>query len=123
MQLIQNDALRFCDNVRLKDRKSLDEMHKKAKLSSLEQRRCIQLLQLMYRKSKKFGVRKIGARNTRQNDKFVFKMDNKIGTKYSHSPFYKGNKIWDLLSIEVQFSAFKNAVKTLYKDYIKDFYV
>ena len=46
---LQNDALRICFNVRLRDRVSIVQMHCRAKLLSLEQRRQVQLLNLMYR--------------------------------------------------------------------------
>ena len=39
LQVIQNDALRFCNNNRREEGISLDIMHNKAKLISLEQRR------------------------------------------------------------------------------------
>ena len=48
LQVIQNDALRTCYNVRLRDRLSIAKMHKKSNLLSLEQRRTFQLLGLMY---------------------------------------------------------------------------
>ena len=73
-------------------------MHNKAKLISLEQRRCEQVLSLMYKLSKNVEYRKIGNRNRRQNNKCVFKTDTKIGTKYAMSPFYKGTKLWDTLN-------------------------
>ena len=58
-QVIQNDVLRFCENVRRDDCISLDVMHKKANLASLEQRRCKQILSLMYKSSKNPENRKI----------------------------------------------------------------
>ena len=48
LQVIQNDALRTCFNVKRRDKLSVAKMHNKAKLLSLEQRRSLQLLQLMY---------------------------------------------------------------------------
>ena len=48
LQIMQNDALRTCFNVKRRDKFSVAKMHKKAKLLSLEQRRTLQLLQLMY---------------------------------------------------------------------------
>ena len=50
-QIIQNDALRYCCKKRLEDQVTLVEMHKKANLASLEQRRCVQTLTLMYKLS------------------------------------------------------------------------
>ena len=40
LQVLQNDVLRFCNNNNREDRVLLDVMHKKANLSSLQQRRC-----------------------------------------------------------------------------------
>ena len=126
-QIMQNDALRFCKNTSLNDRISLVKLHEKANLASLEQRRYIQLLTLMYKNSKKEGNRIIGARATRQQEKYVFRTDNKIGTKYSNSPYYKGSKLWNVLDKDVQFSdsifLFKQHVKKMYKKYIDDFIV
>ena len=51
-QVIQNDVLRFCNNNRREDRVLLNEMHKNANLVSFEQRRCVQILSLMYKLSK-----------------------------------------------------------------------
>ena len=48
MQVLQNDALRTCCNVRRRDRLSIRKLHSDANLLSLEQRRNIQLLSLMY---------------------------------------------------------------------------
>ena len=46
---MQNDVLRFAENVRLKDMISRTELHKEAKMLSLSQRREKQLLFLMYK--------------------------------------------------------------------------
>ena len=48
LQIIQNNILRTCYNVKLLDRLSLVEMHREAVHVSLEQRRIVQLLDLMY---------------------------------------------------------------------------
>ena len=47
-QIMQNDALHFCNSTRLNDKVSLVKLHRKAKLASLEERRRVQLLSLMY---------------------------------------------------------------------------
>ena len=102
------------------------KMHK-AGFGNLEQRRCIQLLSLMYKISKNNVNRAIGPRNTRQNVKYVFRKDTKIGTKYLNSPFFKGCKIWDTLSKEIQFSEsmalFKQSIYILFKPFDKNFLV
>ena len=127
-QIMQNDALRFCNNTCLNDRVSLTNLHKKANLASLEQRRFVQLLSLMYKLSKKrVDNRAIGARRARQNEKYVFRYDNKFGTKYHKSSYYKGGKLWHLLEKDVQvsetMSVLKQHVKKKYNTYIDDFHV
>ena len=59
LQVLQNDALRTCYNIRLRDRMSIKKLHNEAKLLSLEQRRNIQLLSLMYRHKDNLDVRRV----------------------------------------------------------------
>ena len=56
LQILQNDALRFCYNIRLSDRISIVDLHTRAKLSSLEQRRIRQLLGLQFLLYKKIQI-------------------------------------------------------------------
>ena len=126
-QIVQNDVLRFCENKRLKDKIPIDTMHKKANLVSLEQRRCKQLLSIMYKMSRDPVNIVVPSRNTRMHQKLVFRRDSKIGTKYVNSPFYKGTKLWNSLPKEIQDSdsiyLFKNEIRKIYKDYVNDFNV
>ena len=48
MQTLQNNVLRVCINVRLHDRMIILEMHTRARILSIEQRRRIQLLNMMF---------------------------------------------------------------------------
>ena len=84
-QVIQNDVLRFCENKRLKDRVSIEMLHKKAKFISLEQRRVKQVLGLMFKISKDVSNIVIPARNTRLHQKKVFKTETRVGTKYANA--------------------------------------
>ena len=80
----------------------------------------------MFKLSQKPENRKVGARNTRQQNKYTFKTDNKVGTKYANSPYYKGTKLWNSLDVDVQFSdiyMFKTKIDCTYKTYVKDFIV
>ena len=52
LQKCQNDALRLCVRMKISDRVKIPDLHARCKLISLEQRRRIQLLLLMYKKSK-----------------------------------------------------------------------
>ena len=69
LQVIQNDALRTCLNVKRRDRLSILNMHTKANLLSLEQRRTLQLLNLMFmHKNNPVNLRP-PVRNTRAADR------------------------------------------------------
>ena len=65
LQIIQNDALRTCYNVKRRDKLSISKMHKKSNLLSLEQRRTFQLLGLMYLHKHDVANLRIPARQTR----------------------------------------------------------
>ena len=104
LQKIQNDILRVCCKIKWQEHVSIKDLHKRCKIISIEQRMRRQLLWLMYIESKNVDNRKIFERELRNADKYVFKTDRKIGTKYQHSPFYKGTLLWNDLSADIQFS-------------------
>ena len=58
----------------------------------------------MYIDSKNLGNRKICERDLRSAEKYIFKVDRKIGTKYQHSPFYVGTLLWNELNAVTQFA-------------------
>ena len=94
LQIIQNDALRTCFNVKRRDKLSILKMHKKANLLSLEQPRTQQLLHLMYiHKSNPVNLIAV-IRNTRAADRDQFYVERYTNLKYKNSPFYKGVEIW-----------------------------
>ena len=121
LKIMQNDALRFCYNVRLLDRVSIVDLHSRAKLASLEQRRIRQLLGLQFLLYKKDTDRHVARVNTRSQQKYVFKVDTKIGKKYERSPYYLGTRLWDKLERNIQYSenvhVFKKKIARLYKCY------
>ena len=121
VQIMQNDALRFCYNIQLSDRVNIEDLHTRAKLSSLDQRRIRQLLGLQYLLYKKNTDRHVIQANTRSQQKFVFKVDPKIGKKYERSPFYLGTRLWDKLQKNIQESEnvylLGNKINRLYKYY------
>ena len=65
--------------------------------------------------------RKITNRNTRNQQKYVFKTETKIGKKYEKSPCFIGAQMLDKLSKNVQFSVdifeLKKNIATMYKTY------
>ena len=122
LQRLQNDALRICFNVRLRDRVSVVRMHRQAKLISLEQRRRKQLLCLMFIfKSRHNDIRREHARNTRAANVYSFVRERYNNVKYKNSPYFKGSLLWDTLPIETCNSNnildFKKTLATIYRDY------
>ena len=121
LQIMQKDSLRFCYNVKIADRVSIANLHERAKLASLEQRRMRNLLGLQYLLYKKNIDRHVTRVNTRSQQKYVFKIDTKIGKKYERSPFFIGTRLWNKLSKDIQESlniyVFKHKVARLYKCY------
>ena len=89
LQVMVNNLLRTCYNVRLLDRWSLVDMHCEASLVSLEQRRTVQLLGLMYVYKDFANVERIFARNTRQGNRYNFRTENYQSGKYKSSPYFK----------------------------------
>ena len=123
LQKIQNDILRICFKVKLNDRVSIKDLHTKSKLISLEQRMRKQLLWLMYKESLDQNNRKQSNRILRSNEKYIFKVDNKIGTKYQRSPFYTGTLLWNEWPADTQklndIIRFKQLVSMRYRTYEK----
>ena len=122
LQKCQNDALRICTRVRLTDHVKLNVLHERCKITTLEQRRRIQLLLLMFKKSKDFTMHKVFPRNTRNSMRIVFKTDNYEGSLYKRSPYFVGSKLWDLLPREIieipDIYSFKMRLKRLNKTYV-----
>ena len=99
---LQNDILRICDKSHIVDKVSIDKLHGKCKILSLEQRMQKQLLWLMYLLSKDANLIKTLTRETRSTSKITFKVPTRITPKYENSPFYIGTKLWNELSREIQ---------------------
>ena len=78
LQTLQNDALRTCYSIRLKDRMSIKNLHKNA---SLEQRRKIQLLILMYKHKSVYDIQRVYRRATRGARKYKFQVERYNGAK------------------------------------------
>ena len=102
LQKKQNDAIRTCLSYNLVDHIAIDRMHYEMGLISLEQRRSIQLLKLMFVRSKKPGNLKIPVRLLRGNSKPKFKLMSKCSGKYINSPLYRGSILWDQLEENIQ---------------------
>ena len=122
LQIIQNDALRTCYNVKRRDKLSISSMHKKSNLLSLEQRQTFQLLSLMFIHKSALDNLRIPVRNTREADRPQFYVERYQNMKYKNSPFYKGADLWKLLRMDIVESdslfQFKQHLKCQYRTYM-----
>ena len=122
LQRYQNDALRMCTLNRLSDRIRIEDLHAKCRIVSLEQWRRIQLLLLMYKKSKDPSLHKVFPRNTRGSARIVFKTDQYEGTVYKRSPYFLGSKLWDKLPLDYielpDMFSFKKRLKAMNRVYV-----
>ena len=85
---------------------------------SLEQRRQVQCMKLMYRLSKKTRYIKCTRANTRGTVKTKFKLMSKCTSKYLNSPLYRGANLWDKLDKNVQdIPTLESFVKEIIKQY------
>ena len=83
----------------------------------------IQLLKLMFVRSKKVECLKIPARLLRGNSKVKFKLMSRCSTKYMNSPLYRGSELWDKLEECIQkpctITEFSKAIYDNNKEYIE----
>ena len=122
LQTLQNSALRVCYNVRLRDRVAVKGMHNRANLLSLEQRRQVQVLCLMFiYKTRHLDARRVYNRRTRAAVIFNFVRERYNCTKYRSSPYYKGSLLWDALPPDAKrcttLIEFKKCLKNVYNTY------
>ena len=79
------------------------------------------MLGLQFVLYKKDTDRHVTRANTHSQQKYIFKVDTKIGKKYERSPYYIGTLLWNKLSKDIQTSEnifiFRNKVSRLYKCY------
>ena len=82
---------------RVSDKVSIETLHAKCKLISLEQRRSKQLLRLIYLLSKGEKFLHMPGRLTRNANKIIFKVPTRITPLYGCSPYYMGTMLWNAL--------------------------
>ena len=104
------------------ERLSVNLMHKRSNLLSLEQRRIFQLLSLMFSHKNSVNNLKIPVRNTREADRPQFRIERYQNMKYKNSPFYKGVDLWKELPLDIINSdsifQFKKKLKHRYTTYL-----
>ena len=76
---------------------SIAALHTNAKLLSLDQRRKIQLISLMYKHKSNFDVQHVFPRETRGAERYKFEVERYNVVKYKNSSYYKGSELWDKL--------------------------
>ena len=122
LQKCGNDALRICGKVSLQEHVRISDLHSKFKIVSLEQQRRIQLLLLMYKKSKDISMYKVFPRDTRNSRRIVFRTDTYEGSLYKRSPYFVGSKLWDALPKDIinlpDIFSVKTRIKRLYRHYL-----
>ena len=121
LQTLQNNALRICLRYKLADQISERNLHLEPNLQSLEQRRNLQLLKLMYQQSRDVRNIKVPVRPTRAADKIVFNVPSRCNTKYLNSAYYLGIQRWNILSEQTQrmenIKKFEKSISPVYKKY------
>ena len=122
LQIVQNDILRICNETRISDRVSIPELHKKCKTIGLRQRMQKQMLWLMFILSRDNCYLYEHPRQTRNAQKIVFKVPNRITPSYERTPYYIGTKLWNELDVDTQkienVFAFKKKIALNYVDYM-----
>ena len=108
--------------MKRRDRLSISNMHRRSNLLSLDQRRTLQLLNLMHLHKANCKNIAIPPRNTRAADRDNFVIERYNNLKYKNSPFYKGANLWSLLPIDIARSQsiyeFKKSLKNRYTTYV-----
>ena len=98
----QNNALRLSLRYKLADHVSIEQLHREAKLQSVEQHCLFHLLKILYNYSKSVDHVKPDRRLIRAGNKIVFKLPTRCSERYLNSPLYVGAKIWDNLHEDTQ---------------------
>ena len=100
---------------------SVANMHAKSNLLSLQQRRNIQLLGLMYQHKQNPINLRLFPRNTRGANRETFHLERFQNCKYKNSLYYVGAELWNTLPLDLTqiptLYQFKCALKKLYKKY------
>ena len=106
LQTLQIQAFPVCYNyVRLRNRVSIKNMHVRAKLLSLEQRRQRQILVMMFiYKQPHNDIHRVYNRRTQSAEVYAFVEERYNCVKYRNSPYYIGSILWESLPLIVHTS-------------------
>ena len=119
LQVLQNNALRICYNVRLRDMVSIEHMHTRANLLSLDQRRQKQILFLLFiYKNRHADAPRVYPRNTWAANVFSCVREMYHNVNYRNRPYYKGSLLWDglpyIAKCCLNITDYKNSLKRIY---------
>ena len=122
LQRIQNSCIRTCLLYNRIEHITIERLHTEMRIVSLEQRRQVQCLKLMYNLSRKpMYIKEVNV-NTRGNLKTKFRLMSKCSGKYLGGPLYRGSTLWDSLEKNVQdlptLRRFSNIIMKEYKVYV-----
>ena len=117
-QKLQNRALHMCFDIYDPRDISLVDLHKNAKLLTLQARRDIHLINLMFDLRDVEGYINVPVVETRQANKIIFKLDRADCDVYKRSPYNVGGGLWNDLPAEIQLlenkMTFKDKIRLIY---------
>ena len=112
LQRIQNRALRIVFKGRIL---SVAEMHERANVEYLEQRREAHLIALMYNRTKEDQYRDDTVRNTRAAEAVLLKVPKAKTNKLTKAPIISGSTLWNGLPVRIRQAKSKLELKNLVK--------
>ena len=112
LQRLQNRALHLCYNINNPRDISVLDLHKTAKLLTLQSRREMHLLNILFDIRGDERYLKVPTVETRQSVKVSFITEVVHMDVYKNSPYYVGSGLWDGLPVELQKMDSKQTFKT-----------
>ena len=115
LQKLQNRCLRMCLDIQNHRDFSVVRLHEITRISKLDVRREIQLLNIMYYLKCENQFKRNVIRDTRSIDRYVFETDIVHTSIYAKSPYFIGVSLWN----DLPKHAHTMTDKYKFKDYIK----
>ena len=100
LQKLQNRCLRSCFNIYNPTEIGTDILHRTARVNTLNLRREVQLLNIMFTLKLNNKYKKESSSVTRNVDRYVFKTDIVHKDIYSRSPFFCGVTLWNSIPVD-----------------------
>ena len=119
LQVLQNDAMRMCCNIRNPQESSVRQLHEDLNVT-VQHRRYVTLLCCIYRHVKSGYIQTVERTeaHTRANMTNIIKLPIARSKQFQNSPFYFGAKMGNALPISlrsaVDLKGFKKELKSLY---------